>query len=145
MNLHVKVVEDGRKTLTEMEQRLDLDDAWPKIGEEALRETREAFESEVDPDGVPWPALTAEYARRKRGGRGILRLTGHLFGSLDWQLDNDGVAIGPLRGTPPYAAVHNSGSRNTPQREYIGLRRETIDALHEGIGDYIESGKWSVT
>ena len=70
----------------------------------------ENFQSESDPEGIPWKKLLPRTIRRrikrKKAGLAILRETGVLKGSVSAAPTSDQVAIG---ASAPYAAIHQLG------------------------------------
>jgi phage virion morphogenesis protein len=67
-----------------------------------------AFDQERAPDGAPWAPLAPSTVRKRKAAGPILRLRGHLRGSISYRVEAEGVRI----GTPsPYAAIHQLGGR----------------------------------
>lgn len=111
----------------------DLKPFFDDVGETLLNSTRARFQSQTDPAGAPWPALSPAYAKRKpRNPDKILTLWGHLRGTLVKAADKDSLRI----GTPLiYGATHQFGRDPIPARPFLGLsaedRTDLLDALHE--------------
>lgn len=82
------------------------------IAEESTEYYQERFE-EQSWDGVPWKALSPEYARKKTRGAGrILSRTTELQNSIRPKTVNpDRVTISAGNSKIPYAKVHNEGDR----------------------------------
>lgn len=84
--------------------------------------TRDRFESEVSPEGVPWaklrPSTVKSRVRKRQSPTGILRATGVLNNSINATATADRVSIG---SPEPYAAIHQLGG--TISRE---ARSQTI-------------------
>lgn len=99
---------------------------------------RDNFTSSASPDGSNWQP-------RKRVGDGhpllidkgdlLQAATGGGAGHIE-QVGERDVAIGVDGSVIPYAAIHNFGGQQMPQREFAGLKPEYEDACH----DIIHSG-----
>ncbi|HEU4958967.1 MAG TPA: phage virion morphogenesis protein [Sphingomonas sp.] len=92
---------------------IDLTPAMKDIAGELADTTRERFETQESPAGVPWkPSRRAE----EEGGR-TLTLHGHLVDSIreDWGPDH--AAAGPEASGPAavYAAIHQFGGTIRPR------------------------------
>lgn len=128
--------------------RIQGEQLAPRMGKGALEEVRQSYESEIDPDGGAWPALSpkyAEYKDRVRPGKAMLHFDDALFASLGFRTEGTAAEIGSIGG-PPYAAVHNfGGGNNIPQREYAGVSDAFIENMKADIEVYIESGEWAGT
>ena len=105
------------------------------------------FDNEVDPDGVPWPVLSGDYARAKAKlfpGANILVRTGTL---------RDGIAGQPT--TAPDSAIYTFGQNdvqrqeaswaiegdpaaNRPPRKFVDLTAESIGDSDQLLDDHFD-------
>ncbi|GFM37681.1 phage virion morphogenesis protein [Desulfovibrio psychrotolerans] len=128
----------------------DLRSAMDEIGSQVLQRTQRRFEEQQGPDGTDWPELSPVTVR-KRGDTGpILRITGHLYGSLEYKAQPDAVEIG---SNWPYARIHQLGAaqgssgrtrRNgpipwgdIPARPYLGLSDDDAADVQDIIFHYL--------
>jgi phage virion morphogenesis protein len=103
-------------------------DLWARIGLALLNSTKVRFEQEQDPDGNPWPKSIRVLTQ---GGK-TLNNSGHLTGSLAFEANDDGVAVGT---NAIYAAVHQFGATITAKSSTglmfrIGdrwIRKQSVD------------------
>ncbi|MCI0358644.1 MAG: phage virion morphogenesis protein [Planctomycetaceae bacterium] len=105
-----------------------------EIGRQSMRDN---FTSSATPDGSNWPP-------RKRQGDGhpllidrgplLQAATGGGAGHVE-QVEDREVALGVDGSVIAYAATHNFGRGNVPQREYAGLKPEREDACEAVIAD----------
>lgn len=103
----------ARASLNAMMARMEKPLGFHKrVGEYLYLSTNENFQSETDPDGVPWQKLLPRTIRRrikrKKAGLAILRETGVLKGSISTLPEIDQVTIG---ASAPYAAIHQLGGK----------------------------------
>lgn len=90
----------------------DVTPALQNIGEYGGKSTRRRFIDETDPEGKPWQALNALYARTKKGP-GKLRGETRTLSQIVWQLaDDNGVEWG---SNEVYARIHNEGGDIVPK------------------------------
>ena len=133
------------RRLAQME---DLTPFHTIVGEHLLVSLDERFESETAPDGSPWqrhsPVTTAH--RLKKHGNApltILRQSGHLAGSFNYQANSAEVRV----GTPVvYAAIHHFGGKagrnrkvTIPARPYLGLSNDDRTAIVEMAEDWLSN------
>lgn len=128
----------------------DLRSAMDEIGSQVLQRTQRRFEEQQGPDGTDWPELSPVTVR-KRGDTGpILRITGHLYDSLEYKAQPDAVEIG---SNWPYARIHQLGAaqgssgrtrRNgpipwgdIPARPYLGLSDDDAADVQDIIIHYL--------
>lgn len=149
--LSYEVEIDNVDTEAELTRRLaQMDDLTPFhaiVGEHLLVSLDERFESETAPDGSPWQRHSPVTTAHRLGTYGnapltILRLSGRLAGSFNYQANSDHVRV----GTPVvYAAIHHfsgkAGRNRTvtiPARPYLGLsdedRRAIVEIAEEWLG-----------
>lgn len=114
-----------------------------EITELLVNRTLRRFDRQVDPDEVPWPAMSEAGAASKRragfGGRPLLRRTGKMRdsirairGGVGSIFTNTGAKVRIGIDDPnvaKYAAVHNKGIGRFPLRRFIGLGRLDIRAV----------------
>lgn len=120
--------------------------ALESIGAAVVADTDLAFRGQSDPWGQPWTPLSAVTQARRRQGPGtgsnqILRDSGMLANSINYQVSDDAVIVGTLVGTGrQYAAVHQFGNPanrmfNTPSghpapipaRPFLPIRGNQVD------------------
>lgn len=89
----------------------DLRPVLKNIGEYEAKATRARFLSATDPDGKPWQALNALYAKTKKGP-GILRGATKSLSQIVWQAGAASVDIG---SNEVYARIHNQGGKILPK------------------------------
>ena len=107
-----------------------------RIGELMVRQTRQRFDTETDPDGVRW-------ARRRStfdSARPVLTLTGRLRRSIRFEATEDSVDIGT---DVPYGRYHQDGTRDLPRRSFLGIsprdERQIRDLVEEFFEEIFES------
>lgn len=154
---HLSFTFDDAALRHELRDRLKkLDDLEPflkSIGEEfvgadGIINTR--FKTETDPEGNPWTPLSDEriaYREKKFPGAPltILRMRGHLAGSINYQVDGSKLKIGTDTNVEDYAAIHQFGGeagRNLaaeiPARPYLGYSQDDLDHIHEELEVYLD-------
>ena len=121
------------------------------IAEEMFRRTRAAFQQERSPEGVPWPALTERYARRKRKRfrpRKKLVAGGTLLRGIHRGVDEArGLAFVSTLDLP-YARIHQLGGRAgrgrrtlIPARPFLPSAATTeklaLEAIEESFSEAI--------
>jgi phage gpG-like protein len=122
------------------------EDLLKGLGMEAEDQTKARFDTETDPQGDPWKALTAKYARRKyqpaqngeraRGSSGgILVYSGDMRRSIGYRLSGgDAVLIGsPME----YADYHQNAKKITRRRQFLGLGEDDIKGLENAIDVFL--------
>jgi phage virion morphogenesis protein len=92
-----------------------------EVGEYLHLSTNQNFQSETDPDGLPWqkllPRTIRRRTKRKKAGLAILRETGVLKGSISTEPTAGQVIIG---AAAPYAAIHQlGGTIKKPARKSV--------------------------
>lgn len=106
-----------RSMMERMENPLGF---YEEVGQELLDIMDRNFETESDPDGIPWKKLlpsTVWQKRRRGSGGGILSDQGHLKGSINIRPTSEQVSIGsPME----YAAIHQlGGTIKKPARKAV--------------------------
>lgn len=129
----IRIVDEAvRTTLAKLVGRLeDQTDTMDEIGSRLIGLSRMGFSRQQTPEGDPWKPLAAAtiLARQKRGKwpGPILRMSGNLFGSLNWKAGPTSVEIGAGWGeSSPYAAIQLFGGPagrghkvTIPARKYL--------------------------
>lgn len=99
------------KLLAELQKRTgNIKPAMEGIGQILVSNTQQRFVDQVDPDGLPWKALsTVTLARRRKAGSGaqILRDTGRLASSINYKVVGGSVELGT---NVVYAGTHQFGA-----------------------------------
>lgn len=108
------------------------------------------FKSETGPDGKRWAPLSNAQQRRRQKKYGnapmtILRMRGHLAGSVNYQVSGAGLKIGTGKEAEDYAAIHQFGGKAgqglkavIPARPYLGFSDEDMDAVKEEATAYFD-------
>ena len=123
-----------------LEERIErvqnVERAKEDIADVLLTSIQENFDEEQEPDGTPWQELspvTVEYKSRRNKYTNMLYEDGLLQGTIDTEITKWGVKAGSIRGSVPYARIHQKGGkagRNKkviiPARPYIGLNNKLI-------------------
>lgn len=134
----------GRALLAKLD---DLSPFFASVGEVLVGSTIDRFASETDPDGAKWAAhAPATIANRlKRHGNApltILRLSGHLAGSINYQASATRVEVG---NNVVYGAIHQFGGQagrghkvTIPARPYLGLSDDDREQIEETMDDYLD-------
>jgi len=84
-------------------------------------ETQRRFDTETDPNGVPWTKL-----RRPRPGKGILDKTSHMRNSFTYPIRTDPSAFKrwvelQVRIDVPYSRFHQEGTVKMVARPFLGF------------------------
>jgi phage virion morphogenesis protein len=101
-------------------------------------QTKERFDTERDPQGDPWRALTEAYKNRKaltsRGG--ILTREGDLKISIENQVKgSDSVLVGsPME----YADYHQNAKKENRRRMFLGFGADNIRELQDAVDEFME-------
>jgi len=124
-----------------------LEDPKPflkSIGEEfagAGGVINQRFKTEKGPDGKPWAKLSEAQVRRRQKKYGnapmtILRMRGHLAGSINYQVVDGFLKIGTGKEVDDYAAIHQFGGEAgrglkaiIPARPYLGFSDSDMDLV----------------
>lgn len=139
-----------RRELRERLRRLeDTEPLLKSIGEEMLPRINERFKEERGPDGNSWAPLAARTirARSKRHGNSpltILRMRGHLAGSLNYQVSGDSLKIGTGGEVEAYAAIHQFGGQagknhkvTIKARPYLGFADDDMAVIEEEVAGFL--------
>lgn len=129
----IRVEDDALRTaLASLSARLgNMQDVMDDIGSRLVNLAKAGFGRQQSPEGSPWRPLAASTIRsRQSTGHWpgpILRVSGKLFGSLNWKATPTSVEIGAGWGeSAAYAAIHQFGGRVLrPMRR--GVLRFKID------------------
>jgi phage virion morphogenesis protein len=109
----------------------NIDDTSPaliEIGEHLLDSTQKRFEEMKTPGGDSWEELAPATIKQKKRTDRILRETGTLADTLNYQLGNDQLRFG---SNLEYAATHQFGrdNANIPAREFLGFSEQDEDEI----------------
>jgi phage virion morphogenesis protein len=152
-------IEDApiRAALAALSTRLgNMQDVMDNIGSRLIGLAQGGFTRGQSPDGTPWKPLAAStiLARQKRGKwpGSTLRVSGGLFGSLNWKAAATSVEIGAGWGdSGAYAAIHQFGGQagrgrkvTIPARPYLPMSplpdpylRSCLDIINQSLGEAI--------
>ncbi|WP_299773166.1 phage virion morphogenesis protein [uncultured Tateyamaria sp.] len=136
-----------RADLRERLSKLENPEPFLKsIGEEfagAGGVINQRFKNERGPDGTPWAPLSEAQRqhRQKKYGNApmtILRMRGHLAGSINYQVSGGSLKIGTGKEAEDYAAIHQFGGEAgrglkavIPARPYLGFSDADMDLIEE--------------
>jgi phage virion morphogenesis protein len=123
-----------------LERGQNIRPALTEIGQTIASEIKLGFRSSSDPWGNPWQRLAdTTLERRRKGPRGTgspmpLRDTGVLMNSLQYQVTDNSVAIGPADNAGK-ARMHQFGGisrgmfrgARIPARPYLPIRSGAVD------------------
>lgn len=101
------------------------------------KETDRQFDTETDPDNIPWVKLRPSTLARKRVlgySLKILTARGDMRNTLDHKATKNGVEIW-IEGA---AEFHQEGTKYLPERKIIGVNERRLDKLREDIENWIE-------
>lgn len=103
-----------------------------RVGNYLVGQAGENFKGQHDPDGTPWAALRPVTIKAREKAKqlplAILRRSGHLAGSINYELaGDDSVRIG---SPVPYAAVHQFGAAQGQFGAWMGKDRLGRDHFH---------------
>lgn len=106
------------------------------------------FENERGPDGTPWAPLSQAQTQRRLKENGnapitILRMRGHLAGSINYQVSGGDLKIGTGKEVEAYTAIHQFGGEAgrglkavIPARPYLGYSEADMDLIEEEAAAY---------
>jgi phage virion morphogenesis protein len=96
-------------------------------------QTKERFDTQMDPQGDPWRELTERYKKRKglTSSGGILVREGLMRMSIEHQLQgSDTVLVGsPME----YSVFHQEAKSEKRRREFLGFSVENISELQDAV------------
>jgi phage virion morphogenesis protein len=136
---------DLRRKIARLKDKAPL---LKSIGEEMLPRINKRFKEESDPDGKKWAPLASPTiaARLKRYGNApvtIMRMRGHLAGSINYQVAGSTLTIGTGDEVEDYAAIHQFGGKagrgrkvKIKARPYLGFGGDDMDILEEEVSAY---------
>lgn len=120
----------------------DMSETMHEVAGRMQLGAQQRFESELDPDGVPWQPSQ----RALRGSGKTLQDTGDLLSAassdaaLDWGADYAAHGVEASFGAAVYARIHQlggtagrGGSAYLPARPYLGMSDADADAIEEII------------
>lgn len=121
----------------------NLRPAMDEIGQALQTSTHQRFLDAEDPEGRPWPELSAATKAKRGSDAKPLRDRGNLFDSINWRAGAAEVAVGSIR---KYARLQQLGGQagrgrkvTIPPRPYLGIneddRQEITDILRVHLGD----------
>lgn len=126
--------------------------ALRSIGETMLPRIDDRFKKEQGPDGKSWARLapaTIRY-RLKRYGNSpltILRMRGHLAGSINYQVQGNVLRIGTGREVEHYAGIHQHGGQagrgrkvTIPARPFLGFGDEDLEIVDDELLEFFSPG-----
>ena len=128
VEINTKTTIDELKRLERRVNNLGL--PFNNYGRWFVKETDKQFDTETDPDGLPWASLRpSTLARKKYLGHSpkILTATGYMRNTLNHKAVKDGLEIF-IEGA---AEFHQEGTRYMPQRKILGITKAREEKLQE--------------
>ena len=116
-------------------RRAELLDA---LGEEIENQTKERFASKRAPDGEAWLPWSEKYAARigrRYPGASLLVRRRQLEQSITHAVENEDLRVG---SNMEYAASHQYGWEDIPERPYLGITEENMGELGMLVEDYLK-------
>ena len=117
---------------------LDVSEALEECKPHVAMGIAENFDTQSDPEGIPWPP------RRDNKPHPLLQETGKMRaaatggpGAIE-EVAADSLTMGVSLQAVPYAGFQNDGTRNIPAREYMGVGEATEAECERIIGDYVQ-------
>lgn len=113
ISISIDLIQDeARANLRALMDRMDTRTPFYKaVGERMLKSTKERFASETAPDGTAWAPLSRRRIKDRQSAGltpiKILRASGRLAGSINYEAGADQVEIG---SAVEYAAAHQLGA-----------------------------------
>ena len=121
--------------LSDAGRRAELLDA---LGEEIENQTKERFASKRAPDGEVWQPWSEKYAARigrRYPGASLLVRRRQLEQSITHVVEGEELVVG---SNMEYAAAHQYGWEDIPERPYLGLTDEHVGELGMLVEDFLE-------
>ncbi len=114
LNRYLQLVENPQKMMDAIGATLD-------------NQVSDRFETETDPDGVPWapwmPSTEKSYPRGEDPGHGnVLDRYGHLMQNRGWEVDDTSVTYGLANF---YGSFHEFGTRDMVRRGILTSNPDT--------------------
>lgn len=107
----------------------NMEPLFADIGEHLLESTKQRFEEQVDPDGLPWTPLKESTRERKKKNNDLILVEhGQLVDSFHARASHTEVAVGSndIRA----ATLHfGDEDRNIPARNILGINYEDQNAI----------------
>lgn len=142
--VRVEIQLDDKAVQAALQQALDalgpngLAPLLGELGEYLLGTTRDRAAEEIDPNGMPWAALSPRYAQRKaqkRPGLGLLHFDNHMLGDrLAWQISGDTLYLGT---SVPYGARQQFGGGGIPARPWLGVSATDAEGVQARTMDFL--------
>lgn len=123
--------------------QLDKRGLLDAVGAEVESQTRRRIASEkTGPDGKPWAAWSAAYAKTRHGGQSLLQSEGHLLDSITYVVAIDGSSV-DVGSNMVYAAIQNFGGAKVgkpglPARPFLGFSDDNRSDLRGVINKWLE-------
>lgn len=137
---------DLRDRMRRLENKAPL---LKSIGEEMLPRINKRFKEERGPDGKGWARLSPRTieARLKRYGNSpltVLRMRGHLAGSINYQVQGSSLKIGTGDEVSAYAGIHQFGGKagrgkkvTITARPYLGFADDDMDVIEDEAAAFL--------
>jgi phage gpG-like protein len=117
------------------------------LGLEVEEQTKERFDTKLNPEGRRWRDITAAYRRflirpspkhpDYRGAQPPLIREGYMRDSIESQVrGSERVLIGSTR---EYADYHQNAKKEKGRRKFLGLSLDNLDDLHSAIATFMEA------
>lgn len=146
IKIDVKDDKAQKKLRALLRKTSDLSPVLDTIGESLLNSTDDRFKSQTSPEGAKWAAhsprtIQARLARSKSAPLTILRMRGHLVGSIAKQVSGDTLKVGTNKD---HGAIHQFGGKagrgrkvTIPARPYIGMSADDWTEVNAILDDFL--------
>jgi phage gpG-like protein len=110
------------------------------LGLEIEEQTKERFDTKIDPDGVKWRDITNAYKKYLHkhfpGAKPPLVREGYLQNTIEFQLQgSDAILVGsPME----YADYHQNAKSPKRLRKFLGLSVRNIEDLEDLVDTFME-------
>ena len=118
----------------------NLKPAMQDIGEFGLIVTERHFETESNPDGIPWQANSPYTIARKRAEGRIMKVLqnrGLMRAQTSYTATNISCTIG---NNSPHARKHQLGI-GVPKREFLGFGKADLEEVARILDDHITDNR----
>ena len=115
----------------------DKESLLENLGEVAVGQTHERFDTQRDPQGDPWRRLTEAYKKRKelKSSGGILVYSGQMRMYIESQIiDSETIVVGsPME----YAGYHQEAKNPKRKRMFLGFGTDDITELQDAVDEFM--------
>ena len=137
IEVNVKEVEQLAKKLSAYAlSASDAENLLHSLGLEVAEQTKDRFDSETDPEGNKWKALSERYAEQKakKSRGGILTRKGFMR-NIVFQVNGSASVL--AGSTMKYADYHQNAKKADRRRRFLGLNNNNITDLADVIDEFM--------